>query len=87
MRALGGKKPHGFFGNARPKSNARAHLKQRKKMVALPIWLRQTRPRILLKRTTHLIAVLWESAHCYTRRQIKNDQPGSHDFQRFLRQF
>ena len=23
----------------------------------------------------------------YTRRQIKNDQPGSHDFRRFLRQF
>ena len=30
MRALGRKK-HVFFGNARPKSNARAHLKQRKK--------------------------------------------------------
>ena len=27
----GQKKPHVFFGNARPKSNARAHLKQRKK--------------------------------------------------------
>ena len=27
MRALGRKK-HMFFGNARPKSNARAHLKQ-----------------------------------------------------------
>ena len=23
----------------------------------------------------------------YTRRQIKNDQPGSHDFRRFLCQF
>ena len=23
----------------------------------------------------------------YSRRQIKNDQPGSHDFRRFLRQF
>ena len=31
MRALGRKKPHVFLGNARPKSNARAHLKQRKK--------------------------------------------------------
>ena len=31
MRALGRKKPTCFFGNARPKSNARAHLKQRKK--------------------------------------------------------
>ena len=31
MRALGRKKAHGFFGKARPKSNARAHLKQRKK--------------------------------------------------------
>ena len=30
MRALGRKK-HMFFGNARPKSNARNHLKQRKK--------------------------------------------------------
>ena len=27
----GQKKTHVFFGNARPKSNARAHLKQRKK--------------------------------------------------------
>ena len=27
----GQKKTHGFFGNGRPKSNARAHLKQRKK--------------------------------------------------------
>ena len=25
-----------FFGNAQPKSNARAHLKQRKKHIALP---------------------------------------------------
>ena len=31
MRALGRKETHVFFGNARPKSNARAHLKQRKK--------------------------------------------------------
>ena len=31
MRALGRKKTHVFLGNARPKSNARAHLKQRKK--------------------------------------------------------
>ena len=31
MRALGREKTHVFFGNARPKSNARAHLKQRKK--------------------------------------------------------
>ena len=31
MRAMGGKKTHVFFGNALPKSNARAHLKQRKK--------------------------------------------------------
>ena len=31
MRALGRKKTHVFFGNARPKSNARAYLKQRKK--------------------------------------------------------
>ena len=23
------------------------------------------------------------NAHIYTRRQIKNDQPGSHDFRRF----
>ena len=30
MRALGRKKHMFFFGNARPKSNARAHLKQRK---------------------------------------------------------
>ena len=27
------------------------------------------------------------SFSCYTRRQIKNDQPGSHDFWRFIRQF
>ena len=31
MRALGRKETHVFFGNARPKFNARAHLKQRKK--------------------------------------------------------
>ena len=31
MPALGRKKHMFFFGNARPKSNARAHLKQRKK--------------------------------------------------------
>ena len=31
MRALGRKKHMFFFGNARPKSNAHAHLKQRKK--------------------------------------------------------
>ena len=31
MRALGRKKTHVFFGNAWSKSNARAHLKQRKK--------------------------------------------------------
>ena len=31
MRALDRKKPHGFFCNARPKSNARAYLRQRKK--------------------------------------------------------
>ena len=29
MRVLGRKKPHAFFGNALPKSNARAHLKQK----------------------------------------------------------
>ena len=34
MRALGSKK-HMFFGNALPKSNARAHLKKRKNIVAL----------------------------------------------------
>ena len=28
-----------------------------------------------------------ETLFNYTRRQIKNDQPGSHDFWRFLRQF
>ena len=28
----------------------------------------------------------WGRLH-YTRREIKNDQPGSHDFQRFLCQF
>ena len=31
MRALGRKKNICFFGKARPKSNAHAHLKQRKK--------------------------------------------------------
>ena len=31
MHALGRKKTHVFFGIALPKSNARAHLKQRKK--------------------------------------------------------
>ena len=31
MRALGRKKHMFFFGNARPKSNARAHLNQRQK--------------------------------------------------------
>ena len=31
MRVLGRKKHMFFFGNARPKSNVRAHLKQRKK--------------------------------------------------------
>ena len=31
MCALGKKNPCFFFGNARPKSNARAHLKQKKK--------------------------------------------------------
>ena len=37
MRALGRRKKHMFFFcNARPKSNARAHLKQRKNIVALP---------------------------------------------------
>ena len=34
MRALARKKTHAFFGNALPKSNARAHLKQRKNTVA-----------------------------------------------------
>ena len=33
----GQKKTHVFFGNARPKSNARAHLKQKKNIVALDI--------------------------------------------------
>ena len=33
MRALGEKKFMSFFGNAWPKSNARAHLKQRKNVV------------------------------------------------------
>ena len=33
MRALGRKKTMVFFGNARPKSNARAYLKQRKKNI------------------------------------------------------
>ena len=35
IRVLGGKKHMFFFGNARPKSNARAHLKQKKNIVAL----------------------------------------------------
>ena len=30
---------------------------------------------------------LYNLGHDYTRHQIKNDQPGSHDFWRFLRQF
>ena len=34
MRALGRKKHIIFFGDALPKSNARAHLKQRKNIVA-----------------------------------------------------
>ena len=29
----------------------------------------------------------FEKTGAYTRRQIKNDEPGSHDFRRFLRQF
>ena len=37
MRALGRKKTCFFFGNARPKSNARAHLKQRKKHSGLKV--------------------------------------------------
>ena len=36
MRALG-RKNTCFFGNARSKSNARAHLKQRKNIVALSV--------------------------------------------------
>ena len=35
MRAWAEKNTMFFFGNARPKSNARAHLKQRKNIVAL----------------------------------------------------
>ena len=38
MRALGRKKHMVFFGNARSKSNARAHLKQKKNIVALEWW-------------------------------------------------
>ena len=36
-----------------------------------------------------LICAILSGSHgpVYTRRQIKNDQPGSHDFRRFLRQF
>ena len=30
--------------------------------------------------------VIFKYSHDYTRRQIKNDQPGSHDIWRFLRQ-
>ena len=37
MRALGRKKHIFFFDNARPKSNARAHLKQRKKLSGLKV--------------------------------------------------
>ena len=33
----GQKKTHVLFGNVRPRSNARAHLKQRKNIVALTI--------------------------------------------------
>ena len=39
MRALGRKKHTFFFGNARPKSNARAYLKQRKKLLKMLISL------------------------------------------------
>ena len=35
MRVLARKKTHVFFGSARPKCNARAHLKQRKKQSGL----------------------------------------------------
>ena len=35
MRALGRKKHNFFFGDALPKSNARAHLKQREKLSGL----------------------------------------------------
>ena len=30
---------------------------------------------------------LYQQISCYNGRQIKNDQPGLHDFRRFLRQF
>ena len=39
---------------------------------------------ICLQDHTHICD---DNTYNYTRRQIKNDQPGSHDFRRFLRQF
>ena len=56
MRALGRKKTHVFFGNARPKSNARAHLKQRKKHSGLSKATRYSRSVPILKRL-HLVPV------------------------------
>ena len=41
MRALGRKKTHVFFYNARPKSNARAHLEQRKNHSGLRVKVRE----------------------------------------------
>ena len=48
MRALGRKKKHVFFGNARPKSNARAHVKQRKKhRITLAIYTQINQDRMI----------------------------------------
>ena len=50
MRALGRKKTIFVSGNARPKSNARAHLKQRKKHSGLIKWNIRNNMEVLMKK-------------------------------------
>ena len=61
MRALGRKK-HMFFGNARPKSIARAHLKQRKKYSGLIKWNIQNNMYVLMQKN---ISTRYIEPFCY----------------------
>ena len=67
MRALCKKKLMFFFGNARPKSNERAHLKQRKKHSGLMPEERFVSTAILVSTTFHNYCwgrIVYFKAHC-----------------------
>ena len=79
MRALGRKKTHVFSGNALPKSNARAHLKQRKKHSGL------TDSQKIEFKTVVVNPILWNNPHLRSWRGCTHGENNVSDTKVFVK--